>query len=109
MRLRHKFALVLLAAAACALAAFAPLGTAQGQRRPVSLVLTNGKVFTSDARGHVAEAVAVEGNRIVAVGTSREIAAAYEGARTIDLKGRLVTPGFNDAHIHFLGGGLSLL
>ncbi|HEX8720135.1 MAG TPA: amidohydrolase, partial [Pyrinomonadaceae bacterium] len=97
----------LLLAAVCP--APAPAGAARQARRNVSLVLTGGKVFTADARGTLAEAVAVEGNRIVAVGTSREIGAAYNGARTIDLRGRLVTPGFNDAHIHFLGGGLSLL
>src|SRR5215210_3069468 len=108
MLLRTRLALTLLLAAACASAALAPAG-AQRRRRNVSLVLTNGKVFTADARGTLAEAVAVEGSRIVAIGTSREIAAAYAGARTIDLKGRLVTPGFHDAHIHFLGGGLSLL
>src|SRR5215210_1060419 len=108
MRLRHKLALTLLAAA-CALAALAPHGSNAQKRRAVSLVLVNGKVFTAGARGAVAEAVAVDGERVVAVGTSREIAAQYAGARTIDLKGRLVTPGFNDAHIHFLGGGLSLL
>ncbi|HEX6183038.1 MAG TPA: amidohydrolase [Pyrinomonadaceae bacterium] len=109
MRLRHTLALTLLFAL-CASAALLPRGSgAQTGRRRVSLVLTNGKVFTADARGSVAEAVAVDGKRIVAVGTSREIADRYEGARTVDLKGRLVTPGFNDAHIHFLGGGLSLL
>ena len=110
MCLRLKFAIVLLLASVCASAAFAPQGSgAQTGRRRVSLVLTGGKVFTADARGTLAEAVAVDGSRIVAVGTSGEIAARFEGARTVDLKGRLVTPGFNDAHIHFLGGGLSLL
>ncbi|MFL6255796.1 MAG: amidohydrolase [Pyrinomonadaceae bacterium] len=108
MLLRTRLALTLLLAAACVSAALVPAGAQRG-RRNVSLVLTGGKVFTADARGTLAEAVAIEGNRIVAVGTSREIAAGYNGARTIDLKGRLVTPGFNDAHIHFLGGGLSLL
>ena len=83
-------------------------GVATGQRR-VALVLTNGKIFTADARGTIAEAVAVEYDRIVAVGTNADITRAYTGARTIDLRGRLVTPGFNDAHIHFIGGGLSLL
>ncbi len=78
-------------------------------RRTVTLVLTNGKVFTADARGTIAQAVAVDNDRIVAVGTDAEIKARYTGARTVDLKGRLVTPGFNDAHLHFLGGGLSLL
>ena len=108
MRLRNTLALTLLAAA-CALAAAAPHASSAQRRRAVSLVLTNGKVFTADARGTVAEAVALDGERIVAVGTSRDIAARFAGARTVDLKGRLVTPGFNDAHIHFLGGGLSLL
>ncbi|HZH89009.1 MAG TPA: amidohydrolase [Pyrinomonadaceae bacterium] len=78
-------------------------------QRSVALVLTNGRIFTADARGTIAEAVAVEGERIVAVGTSAEIARAYAGARTIDLRGRLVTPGFNDAHLHFINGGLSLM
>ncbi|HEX8720820.1 MAG TPA: amidohydrolase [Pyrinomonadaceae bacterium] len=111
MRLRRKLALTLLVAAACALAASAPRGSGarRQQRRAVSLVLTNGKVFTADARGTLAEAVAVDGERIVAVGTSRDISARYDAKQTVDLRGRLVTPGFNDAHIHFLGGGLSLL
>ncbi|HEX8151128.1 MAG TPA: amidohydrolase [Pyrinomonadaceae bacterium] len=107
---RTRLALtLLLLATVCAAAALAPARAARQTKRNVSLVLTGGKVFTADARGTLAEAVAVDGNRIVAVGTSREINAAYGGARTIDLRGRLVTPGFNDAHIHFLGGGLSLL
>jgi hypothetical protein len=78
-------------------------------RKRVSLVLFNGKVFTADERGTVAEAIAVDGERIVAVGSTREIKSRYQGAREIDLGGKLVTPGFNDAHIHFAGGGLSLL
>jgi predicted amidohydrolase YtcJ len=110
MLLRTRLALtLLLLAAVCPALAPDPAGAARQGRRNVSLVLTNGKVFTADARGTLAEAVAVDGNRVVAVGTSREVAARYRAARTIDLKGRLVTPGFNDAHIHFLGGGLSLM
>jgi hypothetical protein len=91
------------------LLACAPLGGHAQERRRVSLVLVNGKIFTADARGALAQAVAIDGERIVAVGTNQEIGARYTGARTIDLAGRLVTPGFNDAHIHFVGGGLSLL
>lgn len=86
--------------------AFAP---SRPPKRSVSLVLTNGKIFTADARGTMAEAVAIEGDRIVAVGTNAQMVRDYTAARTIDLRGRLVTPGFNDAHIHFIGGGLSLL
>lgn len=98
------------ALALCLLCASLVTHTASAQRRRrVSLLLVNGKVFTSDARGTIAEAVAVEGNRIVAVGRDAEIESAYEGARTIDLRGKLVTPGFNDAHIHFLQGGRALM
>lgn len=78
-------------------------------RRRVSLILTGGRIFTADARGTIVEAVAIDGERIVATGTSREIATRYQAQRTIDLDGKFVTPGFNDAHLHFLGGGLSLL
>src|SRR5215210_3076034 len=110
MRLRQKLLTTLLASACVLAAALLPRGSsAQPGTRRATLVLTGGRVFTSDARGTVAEAVAIDGNRIVAVGTSREIAAGYRAERTIDLRGRLVTPGFNDAHVHFLGGGLSLL
>ena len=85
----------------------APRGRTSGKR--VSLVLTNGKVFTADERGRVAQSVAIDGARIVAVGTDEEIRRGYAGARTIDLRGRLVTPGFNDAHLHFLNGGLAMM
>ncbi|MGB8510158.1 MAG: hypothetical protein WCD76_17395, partial [Pyrinomonadaceae bacterium] len=60
---------------------------AHAQRRKVSLVLFNGKIFTADTRGTLAEAVAIDGARIVAVGTSREINGAYDGAQAFDLKG----------------------
>ncbi|HEX8707674.1 MAG TPA: amidohydrolase [Pyrinomonadaceae bacterium] len=86
-----------------------PGSTARTRPQRVSLLLTNGKIFTGDAAGTIAEAVAIDGERIAAVGTTAELSARYTGERTIDLHGRLVTAGFNDAHLHFLGGGLSLL
>lgn len=86
-----------------------PVSIGRAQTSRATLILTNGKIFTADARGRIAEAVAINGSRIVAVGTTREITSRFRGARTIDLRGQLVTPGFNDAHIHFLGGGLALL
>jgi hypothetical protein len=97
-----------LSAAVAVLLAICFLSGAQSRRR-VSLVLLHGKVFTGDEKGTAAQAVAVDGARIVALGTDAEIAAKFTGAKVIDLQGRLVTAGFNDAHIHFLGGGLSLL
>lgn len=71
-----------------------------------SLVFFNGLVHTSDPGGGAAEAVAVEGDRIVAVGSDEEcLALAGPGTRRIDLRGRSLTPGFIDAHHHFLGLG----
>jgi len=110
MQLRKTLAPALALALVAAFTAAPRRASAKRQQpRNVALVLTNGKVFTADAAGTIVEAVAIDAGRVVAVGTSREMAAAYRGARTVDLRGRLVTPGFNDAHIHFLGGGLSLL
>lgn len=82
--------------------------SAQTKRR-VSLLLFNGKVFTADENYSVAEAVAVDGERVVAVGTTRDLRNQFQAAREIDLQGRLVTPGFNDAHVHFFRGALALL
>ncbi len=111
--LRAKFALSLVALSLVALSLVAASGNARAGAAPaqrrVALVLLNGRIFTADERDTIAEAVAVDNERIVAVGTSAEIARAYSGERTVDLGGRLVTPGFNDAHLHFIGGGLSLL
>ncbi|HEX5708911.1 MAG TPA: hypothetical protein VFX96_16545, partial [Pyrinomonadaceae bacterium] len=60
-----------LALAFCLLPALAPSAADAQRRRTVSLLLVNGKIFTADERGTVAQAVAIEGSRIVAVGTTR--------------------------------------
>jgi predicted amidohydrolase YtcJ len=83
-------------------------GFAQAKQK-ISLLLYGGKVFTADENYTVAEAVAVDGERIVAVGKTQDLRAKYTATKEIDLQGRLVTPGFNDAHVHFLRGALSLL
>ena len=74
---------------------------------PADLVLLNATVHTVDAERPRAEAVAVRGNRIAAVGTSAEIRGATSGrARgSWTSRGRTVVPGFDDAHAHFLGIG----
>lgn len=72
------------------------------QKEPPDLILVNGKVFTGDSVKPFAEAVAIRGERIIAVGTSAEVEKlAGTQSRRIDLQGRVVTPGFNDAHTHF--------
>jgi len=73
------------------------------------LVLFNGKVWTVNERQPRAEAVAVVGSRIVAVGANDEIRKWIGGGtQVLDVGGKLVLPGFNDSHVHFLNGGQSL-
>lgn len=68
---------------------------------PTPYALVNGRVFTGDPKAPWAEALVTEGDRITAVGSSAAIAEVTpEGATVIDLGGRLVIPGFNDAHVH---------
>ncbi|ACO31513.1 MULTISPECIES: amidohydrolase [Acidobacterium] len=75
----------------------------------IDLLLRNGKVWTCDPHLPLAEAVAVQGHRIVAVGSNAELEPFAEQAeRVIDLQGRLLLPGFNDAHVHFYIGGDTL-
>ncbi|HEY4970384.1 MAG TPA: amidohydrolase family protein, partial [Steroidobacteraceae bacterium] len=65
------------------------------------LVLLHGRIHTEDPRRSVAEALAVRGNTIVAVGTDRDIGARIgPHTRTLDLRGRVVLPGIIDAHTH---------
>jgi len=74
------------------------------------LVLTGGRIFTGNAAKTWAQALAVRGNRIAAVGTDRDVAAlAGPRTRRIDLRGRTVTAGFQDAHVHPTHGGLARL
>jgi predicted amidohydrolase YtcJ len=72
-------------------------------------VYVNGRVWTGASDGGFAHALAVSGNRIVAVGDDADIVArAGKGAERIDLRGKLVTPGFMDNHTHFMDASLSL-
>jgi predicted amidohydrolase YtcJ len=74
------------------------------------LVLSGGRIFTADGAGSWARAIAVRGGRIAAVGTDQS-AKALVGPRTrvIELRGRTVTPGFGDSHVHPTSGGLARL
>ena len=97
-----KFVIVFLS---CVLAS--PL---LAQSKPTAdLIITNAKVWTVDKAHPTAEAVAVLGDRIVAVGSTAEIAALRgPDTKVIDGGGKLLLPGFNDAHVHFVDGGRSL-
>jgi predicted amidohydrolase YtcJ len=73
------------------------------------LVLINGKVWTVERDMPEAQAVAVWRDRILKVGSDADIKPLIgEKTKVIDLKGRRVTPGFHDSHLHFLGGGEQL-
>ncbi len=96
----HRSLQILLLLAAGGRAFAAPLA---------DLIVTHARVWTVDPARPQAEAVAVLGERIVAVGSATEIA-AWRGSttRVIDAGGRLLLPGFDDAHVHFMSGGSQL-
>ncbi|MBF9143477.1 amidohydrolase [Hymenobacter properus] len=69
------------------------------------MILTGGKIFTADPSRPYAQALAVRGERVVAVGSTAQISKlAGPRTRRIELRGRTVVPGFNDAHTHLPGG-----
>ena len=80
------------------------------QAKPAAtLIVTNAAICTVDKQRPKAEAVAVIGDRIVAVGSKAEIDSwRGPGTKVIDALGKLVLPGFNDAHVHFIQGGAQL-
>ena len=105
MNWRLSVASLALTAAAC--------GTAPAPRpaagQTADLVIVNGRVFTADERGTTAQAVATAGNTILLVGTNDAVSALRgPQTRVIDAHGGTVAPGFNDSHVHFISGGMSL-
>lgn len=90
------------------------LGIVHGCKRSpegnmVDLALLNGKIWTGDPGRPWAEAVAVRGDKIFAVGTTADVRKLASGAANlVDLGGALVLPGFIDSHTHFLAGGFAL-
>ena len=79
------------------------------QTAVITFAVVNARVWTGDTRRPWADALAVAGDRIAAVGSSAEIRKLVPAsARVIDAHGAMVTPGFTDAHVHFLDGGFAL-
>jgi predicted amidohydrolase YtcJ len=80
------------------------------QSKPAAdLIITNAKVWTVDQSRPTAQGVAVLGDRITAVGSNQDMD-SWRGPKTrvIDADGKLLLPGFNDAHVHFVSGGKQL-
>jgi predicted amidohydrolase YtcJ len=86
-----------------------PVAAQSGSSSSADLILINGKIWTGANQHEFVEAVAIRGNKILQTGTSAAIEKlAGKSTQLIDLKGKLVTAGINDAHVHFLHGSLVL-
>ena len=95
------FILVLVCAWAC--------GATRAQTLAADIIIVNAQVHTMNDAQPRAEALAIYGNRVGVVGPTKDIKKlAGPQTRTIDAGGRVVLPGFNDAHVHFLSGGFQL-
>jgi predicted amidohydrolase YtcJ len=99
--MNQRFAGVTLALAAMAMF-FAVLNST---RHEADMLLVNGTVYTLDAGNTIAQAVAIRGNRIAAVGGSEDLRRRFDTDTVIDLGGKTVMPGFIDAHAHMSGLG----
>ena len=87
--------------------AFAALVVTADER--ADRIFVNGKIWTGDPAHPRAEAIAVRSTRIIEVGTTAAVKKRAEKlTEVVDLKGRLVVPGFDDAHLHFMSGSLAL-
>ena len=75
----------------------------------VDLIVTNAVVYTVNDSFAVAESFAVMNGEFLAVGSNDEIAAKYTSDKIENYEGKVVYPGFNDAHCHFFGYGMNLM
>jgi predicted amidohydrolase YtcJ len=79
------------------------ISCSNNKKEKADLVIVNGKVLTIDKDNPMAQAIAIKGEKIIAVGTTQKISGMIDknSTKVIDAGGRLVIPGFNDAHVHF--------
>lgn len=85
------------------------VGAQRADDDAVDLIVVNGRVYAGGGATDLAEAVAIRGNKVVRIGSNREIQRLRRAqTAVVDAKGGAVMPGFNDAHAHFMSGGLSL-
>lgn len=98
---------ILASGLGCMLILLTQPGLAQTSSSAPDLILINGKVFTCDASNSIHQAVAMKDGLFIAVGATKEIQAlAGANTKVIDLQGRLLLPGFIDAHVHPIGLGI---
>src|SRR5438132_12904928 len=105
---QHKMKTISLALISVLACIFSLIAAAQS-RPAADLIITNAKVWTVDKSNPTAQAVAVLGDRIVSVGSNSGVN-NWRGptTRVIEAEGKLLLPGFNDAQVHFVNGGLAL-
>jgi predicted amidohydrolase YtcJ len=102
-------ALTFFAFIAAMMTAFTLAAPSAAQSAPVTLAVVNARIWTGNPKRPWAEAIAVRGDRIAAVGSSAEIRKlAGKGTNVIDAHGQMLVPGFNDGHVHFISAGRGL-
>src|SRR5687768_8190740 len=72
-------------------------------REKVPLLVHHAIIYTADTAFSTAEAMAIRDGKIIEMGSNDELLKKYDGAETIDAKGKAIFPGFIDAHCHFTG------
>ena len=78
-------------------------------KEKVDLIVKNGVVYTVNGKMDVVEAFAVKDDVFFAVGSNDEILSRFDADEILDVKGKIVYPGFIDAHCHFYGYGTNRL
>jgi len=80
------------------------------EKKEADLIITNANIWTGNNQQPNAQAIAISSDTIMAIGTKEEVT-LYKNSTTkiVDAKGRFITPGFIDSHVHLLTGGRSLL
>src|SRR5579864_7642358 len=107
--LRSAIVLILSVVSCCDTQQAQPLASSSSTSQSADVIIANAKVYTGNAQQPWAQAVAIKGERIIAVGSDAQIASRRGPAtRVMDAQQRLLLPGFIDSHIHFLEGSLSL-
>ncbi len=98
---------ILLIAIAFLLAAGAFMNIVSSKQH-VDMIIVNAHIYTVDEKNSVAEAIAIRGSKIIAVGTTQDIQNRYSSQNTVDANGKAILPGLIDSHAHILGLGKSL-
>jgi len=81
--------------------------TSCAQKQKADLIVHNAKIYTVNESFDVKTSFAVKDGKFIGVGNSQDILNSFDANETIDAEGKIVYPGFNDGHSHFLGYGLN--